>query len=389
MPVPVPIIDAAGITMPVFDDVLAFFQDEYRAIYGADVYLGNDSQDGQWVAIIATAHYDACAAMVSTYNAFSPSTAQGGGLSSVVKINGIARAVPTNSTVDLTIVGQAGTTILNGIASDGASRWLLPSSVTIPGGGSITVTATAEAKGAITANAGTITTISTPTRGWQTVTNAAAADPGAPIETDAALRARQRVSTAIPSLTVLEGITGAIAALDGVTRFAPYENDTDVTDGDGVPAHSIAMVVEGGDAAAIADIIASKKTPGTGTYGTTTQTVPDSYGYERTIRFFRPTMKRVKVSIDLTALTGFTTGIGNSIRAAVAAYVTALPIGGDVYLNRLFLPANLNGSVDGLTYNITLIEIGFDGDPLDTVDLVTAFDEAAFAVAADVTLVVT
>ncbi|MBZ9939125.1 hypothetical protein LB518_22705 [Mesorhizobium sp. BR1-1-16] len=389
MSVPIDTIDENGITMPTFDAVLSYFQDQFRNIYGQDVYLGNDSQDGQWVGIIATAHYDSCAARVAAYNAFSPATAQGGGLSSVVKINGIARAVPTNSTVDLTIVGQAGTTITNGIASDGVNRWLLPASVVVPGGGSITVTATAQNAGAITALSGTVTTITTPTLGWQSVTNAQAATAGAPVESDAALRRRQATSTMIPSLTVLEGIVGAIANLAGVTRYAPYENDTDSTDGNGVPSHSIALVVEGGDAAAIAGVIAQKKAPGTGTYGTTTETVTDAYGIPHVIEFFRPTVKRVKVSIALTALAGYTTGIGNSIKASVAAYNTALAIGGDVYLHRIYTPANLGGAADSLTYNITAIQIAFDGDSLGTADLVTAFNEAAFSDVADVTLVVT
>lgn len=389
MTAPLPVFSEAGYTMPVFDDVLAYFQDAYRGIYGQDVYLGNDSQDGQWVAIVATAHYDTCAAIVASSLAFSPATAQGEGLSSVVKINGIARAVPTHSTADLTIVGQAGTVITNGLASDGVNRWALPASVTIPGGGSITVTATAQVAGAISAGANTITTIATPTRGWQSVTNALAATAGAPIETDAALRRRQARSTMIPSQTILEGIIGAIANLSGVTRYAAYENDSDTTDGDGIPSHSISLVVEGGSASAIAGVIAGKKAPGTGTYGTTTVSVTDAYGIAHPINFYRPTAKRVKVTVAVTALTGYTTGIGNSARAAVAAYITGLPIGGDVYLHRLYTPANLNGSADADTYNITSIQIAFNGNPLGTADLVTAFNEAAFADLADITWSVT
>ena len=388
MSAPVPTIDANGIAMPTFAAVLAYFQDGFRGIYGQDVYLGNDSQDGQWVALVATAHYDTCAAIVAAYQAFSPSTAQGVGLSSVVKINGIARAVPSNSTADLTIIGQAGTTIANGQASDGTNKWALPASVVIPSGGEIIVTATAVEAGAIAAAPGTITTISTPTYGWQSVTNALAAAAGAPIESDAALRRRQATSTAIPSQTVLEGIVGAVANLPGVTRYAPYENDTDSTDGNGVPSHSISLVVEGGDAAAIAGVIADKKAPGTGTYGTTTETVTDAYGIPHAIHFFRPTARRIKVQVTLTALTGYTTGIGNEIKAAVAAYITALAIGEDVRYFRLATPANLSGAADGETYTITDLTCGFDGGSLGYLDLTIAFNEAAFADAADVTVVV-
>ena len=72
----------------------------------------------QFLGIVAAAINDSNAAAVAVYNSFSPATAQGNGLSSVVKINGITRLVASNSTVDLTVVGIAGTTITNGQASD-------------------------------------------------------------------------------------------------------------------------------------------------------------------------------------------------------------------------------------------------------------------------------
>ena len=248
-----PAISATGITAPAYTDVLAYLQAQYQAIYGSNVYLGSDSQDGQFLAIIASAINDANAAAIALYNAYSPATAQGANLSSVVKINGIARNVATYSTVDVLLTGVAGTTIANGVVQDTAGyKWDLPPGVVIPIGGSITVTTTCETLGAITALAGTVTQIATPTRGWQSVTNPSVAAAGAPIETDAALRSRQTQSTAIPSLTVFNGIIGAVAAVAGVTRYAAYENDTASPDTNGVPSHSIALVVEGGNATTIA-----------------------------------------------------------------------------------------------------------------------------------------
>ena len=112
--------------------------------------------------------------------------------------------------------------------------------------GEVTVTARAEDIGEIRAAAGDIRNIVTPTRGWQSVNNPTAAIPGAPVETDAELRRRQAVSTALPSLTVFDGTVGAVAQVAGVLRFRGYENDTSVTDDNGLPPHSISLVVEGG-----------------------------------------------------------------------------------------------------------------------------------------------
>ena len=79
-----------------------------------------------------------------------------------------ARGAATRSSVDLRLVGQGGVTIVDGVATDAnRARWQLPASVTIPPGGEITVTAYSQALGAITAAAGTINQIGTPTLGWQ------------------------------------------------------------------------------------------------------------------------------------------------------------------------------------------------------------------------------
>lgn len=325
-----PVISATGISAPAFSDVLAYVIAKYQGIYGSDVYLGADSQDYQFLSAgIAAPINDLNAAIIAAYNAYSPATAQNANLSSVVKINGLARNVPTNSTVDQIIVGVVGTVITNGVTQDAnGNKWNLPASVTIPASGTITVTATCQTAGAVQAGIGTVNQIATPTLGWQSVTNATAAAAGAPVETDSQLKARQAVSTALPSRTVLEGTVGAIWAVPGVTRVTPYENDTSTTDANGILGNKIYIVVEGGDSTAIAQAIAAKKTPGTGTYGTTTITVTDAYGIPHPISFYRPTYDAITCAITLKALTGYTSSVGTAIQNAVAAYVNSVAIGG-------------------------------------------------------------
>lgn len=83
-----------------------------------------------------------------------------------VKINGIARKAATNSTVDVTLTGTAGTTITNGSVKDANGIiWNLLASVTIDVSGAVTITATCANSGAVAAVAGSITKINTPTRG--------------------------------------------------------------------------------------------------------------------------------------------------------------------------------------------------------------------------------
>lgn len=383
-------IDAAGFHFPDYPTVLASLQDDYRTIYGADVYLENDSQDGQWIAVVAMAIYETLAAAAATYNSFSPLTAIGDALSRNVKLNGLRRNVPSNSSADVLIVGTVGTQIVGGVVEDTlGQKWNLPASVLIPLAGQITVTAVAQELGAISAAANTINKIATPTRGWQTVNNPLAAVEGQPVETDPELRARQAVSTALPSLSVLEGIKGAVINLPGVTKLEGYENDTSATDADGIPEHSISIVVEGGDAQAIGDTIALKKTPGTGTYGTTSVNTVDQYGMPNVINFFRPTAVPIEVVVNITALAGFTTGFEDLIKQAVADHINALKIGADLFYTRLFAPASLAGTEAGLTFDLNSVEVSRDGDPVAAANIVIAFNEAAECVVADVTVNVT
>lgn len=385
-----PVVGPNGVTAPSYADILSFIRGRYQQIFGADVYVDPDSQDGQFQAVLAEAFYDMGSACVAVYRSFSPATASGDALSSNVKINGIARSVATFSTVDVQIGGTVGTTITNGAVKDAnGNTWKLPATVTIPGAGVITVTATAQTAGAIDANPHTVTTIATPTRGWQTVDNPSAATPGEPVESDAELRAKQAVSVAIPSRTVLEGIIGAVASIPGVARYRGFENDTGTADANGIPGHRISLVVDGGDAATIAQAIAAKKTPGTGTYGTTTVTVTDIYGIPHPINFFRPTDVPITAAITLKALVGYNTATGEAVQQAVSDYINAVAIGGGLsgaveWDSAIAAAKSVAGANTFKISSLTLSGPGGAGTP----DVPIAFNASATSSPADIVLTV-
>lgn len=382
-----PVLSAAGITAPSYAEVLDYLQTQYRTIYGADSYLEPDSQDGQFLGIIAAAINDANGAATAVFNAFSPATAQGTGLASVLKGNGIKPAIATNSTVSLTITGTAGTAIVNGLVGDASqNKWALPTPVNIPDSSTITVTATCTVAGAVGAPAATVTRILTPQLGWQSVTQPSAAVLGAPVETDAALRQRQSVSVAPAAQAPLVAIIGAVAALPGVTRYTGFENPTGTTDANGLPPHSVAIIVEGGVLADIATAIANTKSVGVLTYGTTTQTVTNIYGLPSTINFFLVTEKRTTVAISLTPINGYSAAIGAEIQASVAAYINSLAIGEKIRYTRLFGPATLGGVGDGLSYEIITLGVSLYPASPGVIDAPIAFNEAANCQPSDVVL---
>lgn len=371
-------IDETGLHLPDYPTVLKRVQDVFREIYGPDLYLEPDSQDGQLVAVLSEAFFDAFQAVGDAWNSYSPTTAHGASLSRQVAINGLQRKQASRSSVTLRCVGVPGTRLKGARARDRAGNtWILADAV-LPPEGEVFVSATAEDEGQVRAQAGEITIIATPTRGWHSVTNPLAASPGAPVETDAALRRRQKKSTALPSRTVFDGTEGAVAAVEGVTRSRCYENDGCEPNAFGLPQHSITAVVEGGDERAIAQAIALHKTPGCGTWGDIWVDTRDRRGAPLRIFFWRVERVPVRVRLRVRPLSGYLSSTGEAARAAVCAAINALEIGEDVLVSRLYSP--VNGADRGAgTFDLVSVELARGTEPFRPGNIAIAFREAACA----------
>lgn len=335
-----PYIDSTGLHLPTYTDILNDLISQFKAIYGQDIYLENDSQDYQMISAFALKIYDNQQALALVYNNNSPATAIGTGLDRNIAVNGIKRKSATYSTCPVTLFGTSGATVKNGVVQDvNGVNWNLPESVTITQDGSVIVTATCTVLGPTTASPGDINKIVTPTYGWTSVVNNIAATPGQAVETDSQVRARQAQSVAIPSRGLFEGTLGAVAAVSGATRFKGYENDTGNTSSTGLPPHSITMVVEGGADMDIAQAIYLHKAPGCYTNGQEPPiNIPLSDGSTMPIRFYRPTYVSIQIHITIQRLTNYTSALKDQIIQNVQEYVNNLAIGEDVYVSNLYGP---------------------------------------------------
>jgi len=386
---PLPVKSAQGMSSPSYNDILNYLTTQFQSIYGSDAVLTPDSQDGQWLAVQALVYFDLIQVMVAEFNSRSPVFAQGAGLDSVVKINGLQRLIPSNSTAVVTIVGVAGTQITNGVVQDTSGNlWNLPGLVVIPNTGSINVTVTSQVVGAISASTNTITTIFTPTLGWQSVTNPAAAVPGAPVETDAQLRQRQSISTGQPAQTPIQAIIAAVANLPTVTRIQGYENSTNATDSNNIPSHSICIVVQGGIAASIAQAIEAKKSPGTGTFGSTTVVVNDPGGLPVPIKFSALAFTPIFVSVTIHPLNNFSAATAQTVATNLLNFLNNLPIGQAVLYDWLVAVVAMIDQPAGVTFSITTLTSGLAATPVGTADIPIAFDHAASSIAANIIVTV-
>lgn len=375
-----PYVDASGFHYPSYDDIKQELIEEMKRIYGQDLYLENDSQDYQMISAFALKIYDTYQAIELDYNNRSVNTAIGTALDTLVKNNGITRKKASYSTVKLTLTGDPNTNIIGGQAKDSSDNtWaLVDYYVTIPASGTIDVDATCTKLGDITTNVNTITKIVNPTKGWLSVTNKAIPIPGQPVETDEQLRKRQSISVANPSQTVIESTEGAIAAIEGVTRYRVYENDTSITDSNGIPSHSISAVVEGGTDKEIAQAIYLRKGPGCGTHGNTTvQLIPRST-VPINIKFSRPTYADIDVQVKVKALTGYNNEVENAILEQVRYYLSILEIGQNVYISSIWVvAARAISNITAPTFSVLEVKLAANGGNLATTDITLAHNAVA------------
>lgn len=373
-----PILTDAGVIAPTYYEIVDFLKEKYKGIYGQDAYLENDSQDGQWIGVIARALADCGASCVDVYSTFSPKTATKEALSRNVAINGIKRAIATHSTIDLKITGASGTVVTNGYALDeSGNKWVFPDSIVIPQSNEVVFSAKSDQIGAVLALPNTVVKIGKPTRGWLSVNNPASSQLGAEVESDTKLRQRQALSVAIPSQSKTDSIKGAIFSLSGVSRCKTYENDTDKTNNIGIPANSLCVVVSGGDVTEIAQVMRSKKSMGCGYFGNTQVTVVNTFNEPEKISLYRPSVVNIGFYINLISSSEYTAEIGEDIKQAIADYVNQLDIGDRITLNKIYIPAGLFGNLDSMKYEIDLIKIIANSSSLGG-DFTLGFNEVAY-----------
>lgn len=228
--------------------------------------------------------------------------------------------------------------------------------------------------GVINQDANTITEIVTPVLGWDSVTNPLAASPGRLVETDEELRLRFRNTKLERSSNILDSLYSALLNVDGVQELAIYENDTDITDANGVLPHSFFPVVLGGSSQIIAETIWQNKPMGIRSQGNTIVAVLDSQGFLHNIGFERPNpvtvYVRMTLSLNPEADNPFPGDGVKQIQDKIITYAgDNFGVGKDVIFSRLYSPIN---EVPG--HQINSLFIGTSPSPVGTSNLVIAFN---------------
>lgn len=295
------ILNATGLTVKTLPEITADLQTALRAVYGADINLDQNSPDGQLVGILAQQGADIRELALQIYNGFDPDRAVGRVLDERVVINNIQRmgGTYTIQEVDLTITQ---TVTLQGldalfndpdgtgytVQDDAGNQFILVDTVTLTPG-SYSKNFRARQIGRVETVIGTITNPVTIVNGVSTIYNSSAPlEIGQNEETDAQLRTRRQQSVALASTGYLNGLLGAVLALDGVTDAKLYENYGDTIDANGIPAHGTWLVVEGGANSDIGNTYYERKSYGSNMKGAVSYNIVTASGGLFTAKFDRP-----------------------------------------------------------------------------------------------------
>ena len=134
--------------------------------------------------------------------------------------------------------------------------------------------------------------------------------------------------------------------VEGVTYATGYQNDTDETDADGRPPHSIEIVVQGGSDAAVANVIWKNKAAGIRAYGSYYSYATDMNRNSQYLEFTRVKTVYLLLSIKITSAGGPDDDYEERIKALLSN--EGLEVGKTIRLQRLIRPILEN--ISGVDY---------------------------------------
>lgn len=283
-------ITVDGLETATRDEILAIYNTGFEAIYGSDIDVDPDTPDGETIGLFTQSVIDLEDLLTMIYTTFDPDQAFGTTLDMRVSINGIQRQAGTFTVTDITVVTSQALTLFGldqdveqvfTVQDNAGNKFALQQTQNVPSNGTYVYSFQAVTPGAVQTLPNTITIPVTVVLGVTTVNNPTTyITLGINEESDMALKIRRQKSVSLPSKGYLAGLLAALENVPGVTAAFVYENDTGTTDIDGVPGHSIWVIVSG-DAAQDADIanaIYVKRNGGCGMFGSISYAVTQPDG---------------------------------------------------------------------------------------------------------------
>lgn len=308
--------DANGLQTLTQNEIVEDLTKDLQDIYGEDINVESNSPDGQAINIFAQMLEDQYELLSQVNASFDPDQAVGVVLDQRCAINGIQRKAGTYTYVTLDVEVDRSVT-LQGLdqypeeqaytVSDGEGNKFVLSATSAINTGTSQLVFRALNVGNVEVLPNTITTPVTIVLGVKSINNPGIAiTQGTNEETDAELRERRKASVSISNQGYTDGLQAALANLPDVSKVNVYQNRGNTTDADGIPGHSIWVVIQGGTNTEIGQVMDNKVAGGVGMKGAQSVNVQQSDGQVATYYFDRPTAQTLYVNLDITPLGGQT-----------------------------------------------------------------------------------
>jgi len=311
------ILDGNGLQTTTQQELVDIFTAAFQAIYGADINLDSDSPDGQMMMNFIQQILDVEDLLTQIYNSMDPDNAIGVVLDQRVAINGIQRIAGTHTVTNVTItvsqsvnlygLDQEDQDVFTVADNAGNEFQLLVTQLGLSVGAHV-LAFQAKDPGAVQTVPNTITVPVTVVLGVTSINNpTAATSTGINEESDAALKIRRQKSVSLASKGYLPGLLAALLNLNGVTSASVIENTSSDVSSDGVPGHSIWVIVGGTAAAAdIANAIYTKRNAGCGLFGSTQLVLTQIDGTPFVVKWDTTSAQALFIKFTATPLDGVT-----------------------------------------------------------------------------------
>lgn len=326
-------LTTAGLQVKSISDILSDITTALQTIYGPNINVAQNTPDGQLMNIFAQATADQLELLVAVYNSFAVPTAAGVLLDQRVALNGLARNAGTYTITNVTVtVNQALT--LTGldalvanpsaavftVADNAGNQFQLVTTKVFSGAGSSALVFQSAVIGAVQTLPNTITNQITVVVGVTSVNNpTSATSTGVNEETDAQLKVRHAQSFFLPAICPVDSLEAALLATAGILDALVLENVTNSTDANGIPAHSIWVMVLGATDATVGGVIYAKKAPGCGMKGSYSTVIARPNGQNFTAIFDRWRSQNIWYKFSLIPKTAGVTFDNTAIKNALVA----------------------------------------------------------------------
>ncbi|CAH1193286.1 Baseplate wedge protein [Psychrobacter phage D'Alembert] len=227
---------------------------------------------------------------------------------------------------------------------------------------------------------GQITSIQTPTLGWRGVTNPYYVFPSVGVESDEKYRYRGKLLQQNNS-GKYTSILMALKSVRGVVYENVQQNTSSNTTNSGIINNGLSITVMGGNEDDIALAIFQSVSEGIMTSGDIVKEVKDINGFGHEVRFSRPTISPLQITMSLVTYPDFPTNGNARIKAAIVEWFNNLNVGEDIHYSRLYEPIN---SIDG--FAVRNLKFGYKGGTLGLEDIIIQHNEIATISAEDISI---